>query len=217
MNCCQCQGIEDLFNEKTAARELADYRKKGPARTTRMLIDALKARGVEGRSLIDIGGGVGAIQHALLRSGAESALDIDASQAYINAARQEAARQGFADRARFWHGNFVDLAPQVEPADIVTLDRVLCCYPDVINMVKRSAERARWLYGVVYPRDTWIARAFIPLLNLIFKLQKSPFRTFIHPTRVVEDLLAQRGFRRVFAARTLVWQVIVYERQPGTV
>lgn len=212
MNCCQCQGIEDLFNEKSVQRELADYRKKGPSRTTRMLLDALKARGVQSRSLIDIGGGVGAIQHALLQAGADSALDVDASRAYINAARGEAARLGLADRTAFWHGNFVDLAPQIEPADIVTLDRVLCCFPDVENMVKHSAERAHRLYGLVYPRDTWLARAAVALMNGIFRLQGTKFRTYVHPSRWVEEMVTQSGLKRVFSGGTFIWQVIVYER-----
>ena len=212
MNCCQCQGIEDLFNEKSVQRELADYRKKGPSGTTRVLLGALEARGVRGRTLIDIGGGVGAIQHALLRAGAASALDVDASRAYINAARAESARLGYAERTAFWHGNFVDLAPQIEPADIVTLDRVLCCFPDVESMVKRSAERARRLYGLVYPRDTWLARAAVAVMNGFLRLQGSKFRTYVHPSQWVEEIVTQAGLKRVFTGGTFIWQVIVYER-----
>src|SRR6266498_2489628 len=98
MNCCQCQGLEEIFNEKTAVDELANYRKKGPAKTTRLLIDRIKGEGIQGMSLLDIGGGVGAIQHALLNAGAATATDVDASRAYLNAARQEAQRQGLDER-----------------------------------------------------------------------------------------------------------------------
>ena len=66
----QCQGMETFFDNKTAVGDLKAYRKKGPSKTTRMLIDALKAQGVEDMTLLDIGGGVGAIQHELLNSGA---------------------------------------------------------------------------------------------------------------------------------------------------
>ncbi|MBI2966094.1 MAG: hypothetical protein HYY34_07815 [Chloroflexi bacterium] len=74
MNCCQCQGIEQVFNAKVAARELRAYRKKGPRKTTRLLIDALKAEGVDGLTLLDIGGSIGKIQHELLDAGAARAL-----------------------------------------------------------------------------------------------------------------------------------------------
>ncbi len=69
MSCAQCQGIERMFDRRAAERELRQYRAAGPGGTTRLLIDALKAEGVAGLTLLDIGGGVGAIQHELLRAG----------------------------------------------------------------------------------------------------------------------------------------------------
>ncbi len=212
MDCCQCKGIEDLFNEKSVAKELSNYRQKGPDKTTRWLIQALKTEGVEDASLLDIGGGVGAIQHELLAAGAASATDVDASPAYISAAAQEAQRRGLADRVTFQHGNFVDIADELQPADIVTLDRVICCYHDMEKLVDRSAARARKLYGVVYPRDRWWAKLGVSALNFIFRLQKSPFRTFVHPTEAVEALISRYGFKRKFYRSTLVWQVVVYSR-----
>src|SRR5512138_2760858 len=98
MPACQCQGIEDLFNDRTVRNELRTYRRKGPEKSTRMLIEALQREGVQGATLLDIGGGLGALQHGLLASGASSAVDVDASQSYILAAREEAARRGLQDR-----------------------------------------------------------------------------------------------------------------------
>ena len=212
MNCCQCQGIEDLFNEKVAAKELAHYQAKGPDTTTRMLIEAIRSQGIEGLSLLDIGGGVGGIQHALLDAGVQSVVDVDASQAYLRAAQQEARRRGFSERIRFLHGNFVDLAGQIDSADIVTLDRVICCFPDMENMVRLSAARARKFYGLVYPRDTWWAKIGVTVLNVFFRLRKSPFRTFVHPTQGVEALVNRQGLRRRFTRQTLFWQVVLYAR-----
>ena len=48
MKCCQCQGIESQFNAKQAAKELKDYRRRGPRKSTRILIEALGAEGVKG-------------------------------------------------------------------------------------------------------------------------------------------------------------------------
>ena len=122
MTCCQCQGIEVQFNSREAAKKLADYQKNGPAGTTRILIAALKEAGVEGRTLLDIGGGIGAVQMELLKAGARGAASVEASTAYIEAARQEARRQGLQDRIQFHHGDFVELADGLPSADIVTLD-----------------------------------------------------------------------------------------------
>jgi hypothetical protein len=212
MNCCQCKGIEDLFDQKLVEKELKDYRSNGPEKTTRMMVGALKAENVQGLSLLDIGGGVGAVQHALIDAGVADAVDVDASQAYIHAARDEAKRRGILDKIRFWHGNFVEIAPQLEPVDIVTLDRVVCCYPDMENLVRLSAARAKKLYGLVYPRDAWWVKAGIYALNLFFRLRRSPFRTFVHPTQSVDALIRGQGLRPYFYRRTLVWQVVVYSR-----
>lgn len=210
MGCCQCQGIEDLFSEKYTSWELSRYRKKGPGKTTCMMIDALKEEGIQGLSLLDIGGGVGAIEHELLNAGVQNAIDVDASHAYIQAAREEAQRRGMADRVNFRHGNFVDLAAQIPLADIVTLDRVLCCYPDMQNLVSLSAAHARKLYCLVYPRDVWWVKIGAAVMNLIFQLRKSPFRFFPHPTREVEALINRYGLRRCYYRKTAIWQVAVY-------
>jgi len=212
MNCCQCQGIEDLFNDSLVNKELAQYRVKGPAKTTRWMIDAIKAEGVEGLHLLDIGGGVGAVQHALIEAGVKEATDIDASKAYLRAAKDEAKRRGIAERTRFFHGNFVEAASQIPPAEIVTLDRVVCCYPDMENLVGLSAARATKVYGLVYPRDAWWVKLGMAFLNTFFRLQRKPFRTFVHPTTVVDSIVRQQGLRRKFFRQTLVWQVVVYGR-----
>jgi SAM-dependent methyltransferase len=212
MNCCQCQGIEELFDDRTVAQELADYRAKGPAKTTRWLVDALKTAGVSGASLLDIGGGVGALQHALIAAGAKEAVDVDASKAYLKVARQEAERRGIASLVHFQHGNFVDIAPHISPADIVTLDRVVCCYPDMENLVGLSAARAKKLYGLVYPRDAWWVKIGIRVLNMFFRLKRSPFRTFVHPTQAVDAIVRSQGLQPRYYRQTLIWQVVVYAR-----
>jgi hypothetical protein len=213
MNCCQCQGIEDLFNSQLVAKELAEYRKKGAGKTTRLLAEALQAEGVQGASLLDIGGGVGVLQHTLIAAGVEQATDVDASQAYLRAAQEEAARRGIADRIHFQHGNFVELAPQIPVAEIVTLDRVVCCFPDMEHLVDLSAARASKLYGLVYPRDTWLARIGVWLINLPFRLQRKHFRVFVHSSKAVDAILSSHGLKRKFHRNTLVWQVMVYGRE----
>ena len=214
MSCSQCKGIEDLFNKENVARELEQYHKKGPSKTTSVLIQALKANGVQDLSLLDVGGGVGAIQHGLLAAGVRSATDVDASQAYLDAAQAEAKRRGFGDdRIKFLHGNFIDLAGQVPPADIVTLDRVICCYPDMENLVQLTAARAEKYYGLVYPRDVWWVKVGLRLLNLTLQLRKNPFRVFAHPTQGVEALVQASGMKKTFAYHTFIWQVAVFSRQ----
>ncbi len=212
MGSCQCRGIEELFNTKRVVKELKRYRKKGPRKTTRILIEAVRSRGVNGMTLLDIGGGLGAIQHDLLRAGAKNATSVDASTAYYEAAKEEAARQGHSDRVNFHYGDFVEVAPQVEEADIVTLDRVICCYDDMETLVALSSQRARRVYGLVYPRDSWWVKALHPFGNFVFWITRVPFRVFIYSRHAVDTIVRRNGFEEAFHERTPMWQVVVYAR-----
>ncbi len=212
MPTCQCQGIDAQFDRGHAASKLADYQKKGPADTTRILLGALKAAGIEGAALLDIGGGIGAIPIELLQAGAASAVSVEASTAYLETAQQEAQRRGLQDRIQFLHGDFVALAADVPAVEIVTLDRSLCCYPDMLALVGLSAARARQLYALVYPRDTWWMKAGIAALNVLQRLRGAAFRAYVHPTDAVEALLREHGLRRRFHRRSGFWQIAVFDR-----
>jgi len=212
MACKQCQGIERFFDQKEADKDLAAYRKKGPAATTQMLVDAITAQGVDGGSLLDIGGGVGAIQNELLGAGIKSAVSVDASTAYARVAEQEAERQGHADRISRHHGDFVDAAPNLDDADVVTLDRVICCYHDVQNLVGLSSQKAKRVYALVFPRENLLSKLGFGVFNMFFRLRRSLFRIFIHPTSVIESLIEANGLRRQSYHKTRLWQVVVYTR-----
>jgi hypothetical protein len=211
MDCCQ--GIEAKFDQKYVAKKLKKYRKEGPKKTTRQLIDALRAEGIDGMTLLDIGGGVGDIQHALLGLGVSHATDCEASAAYLEACRQEAERVGDADRIDHIQGDFVERAKDIAPVDIVTLDRVICCYADMHALVNLSAQKARRLYGVVFPLDRWWVRLGMMLYyNLRFWLQRSPMRNFVYPTEAVEAAIRSNGLQRRFHRVMGPWQVVLYAR-----
>jgi SAM-dependent methyltransferase len=213
VGCCQCRGAEAVFDQRMAKRDLWKYRKSGPGRTTRILIEALVAEGVKDATLLDIGGGVGAIPNALLDAGVREVTAVDASGAYLRAAREEARRQGHREQIAYHHGDFVELAPEIPAADLVTLDRAVCCYHDMEALVGASAERAERLYGLVYPRDTWWNRLGISLINFALRLWGSSFRVFVHAPPAVDRVIAGKGLERRFYRETLVWQVVVYARR----
>lgn len=211
MDCSSCDGLE-RETVRWAQEDLADYRRGKVAKTTPMLIRALKDVGVEGLGLLDIGGGVGVVQLELLQAGVRRATSVEASSAYLEVAKEEAAKAGIESRITYVHGDFVALADGIPEADIVTLDRVICCYPDVENLVSRSAAKARQVYGLVFPRDVWWMRLFLQFENLGFRLKGSAFRAFVHPTELVDRLVRAAGLREVYHHNTLSWQVVVYQR-----
>ena len=155
---------------------------------------------------------MGAIQHELLRAGAEKATSVDASTAYIEASKQEAGNQGHEERVTYHHGDFIDIAPSLDPADIVTLDRVICCYHDAQKLVEQSSRLATELYGLVYPRGNLVSKVAFRCFNFMMWLRRSPFRIFIHSDEVIDGVVRANGLQRRFYRKTLVWQIMVYGR-----
>jgi 2-polyprenyl-3-methyl-5-hydroxy-6-metoxy-1,4-benzoquinol methylase len=213
MSAC-CQGVDEIFGERTAEHDLRRYRKRGVKRSTRVLLDALRREGIEGATLLDIGGGIGAIQQELIAAGAGRATAVEASAAYLRAARDEAERRGTADRVRYQEGDFAAIADRVEPADVVTLDRVICCYPDMESLVGRSADHARRAYGLVFPRDRWWVRLGFRAANAGMWAARRAFRAHIHRTSAVDAVARSRGLTPKLRRRVgPVWQVAVYVRE----
>ncbi len=213
MACGHCLGIEKVFDHSLAEKDLERYRRNGPSKTTRILIDAIREAGIGGMTLLDIGGGVGVIRHELLNAGLSSAISVEGSLASLEAAKQEGERQGHKDQSGYLHGDFVDLANEIPPVNIVTLDKVICCYPDMQQLVQLSAERAGKIYGVVYPIDAWWMKVGVRLHNLVRKWQRNPFRAYIHPTRAIESLIQKSGLKPYFTKKSFPWYIAVYHRQ----
>jgi SAM-dependent methyltransferase len=213
VSCAQCEGIRDQFGHDIARRELRRFLRWGPRKSTRLLLQAIGPE-VAGSSVLDVGGGVGVIHHELLDQGARSATQVDASPAYITVSRGEAIRRGHGDRVAYVEGDFVELAPTLPPADVVTLDRVICCYPDMPALVSRSAALAERVYAVVYPRANWFMRLGTRLANTWLRFRRSSFRVFIHSPTAIDDIVRAEGFARRYAGRTLLWEAVVFERRP---
>lgn len=210
--CCD----EDLallgYDGRDAERNLAKWRSGGLHPATQELIDVIRAEGVEGAVLLDIGAGVGAVHVTLLEAGAASAVDVDASREYLAIARAEAERRGVADRVEYRYGDVVELAADLPPADIVTLDSVICCYPYLPAILGAALRPGPRLVGLTYPRDVWWMRAFMRLFNLAHILRRSPARYFIYHHAQVNRLIAEAGFMNAHEGGTRGWRVVLYRR-----
>jgi len=159
---CSCdygQSADRQFTVDKAAKELAAYRDGRVGRTTRLLRRSVIEHAKYSRSLLDIGGGVGALTFELLEHGVSEAVIVDASNAYVAAARDEAARRHHVDNVEVIHGDFVALAPTLAQADVVTLDRVVCCYPSFEPLLRDAARLARHTIAFSYPKNRWYVKA----------------------------------------------------------
>jgi len=215
MSCC-CSSIgaaaERQFGEKRATKDLAQYRTKGPGSTARLLLAGIAKAGPPRGRLLDVGSGIGALTFELLDLGMTSAVGVDLSAAYVAAAAGEAARRGRSDSMRFVQADFLDVASDVQTADVLVLDRVVCCYPACERLLAASLQRAERCVGISYPRDLWYVRAWVGIQNLARQLRGNPFRTFVHSVSVMDTQICRAGFAPLSRSCTRAWCADVYVR-----
>ncbi len=213
MTCQHCCGAESIFDKKNAEKNYRRYKRKGPNKTTRALLRDLEQFDLTGKTLLDIGGGIGVIQHELIRKGVKKTLDVDASSSYIAQNKQLMKENGTEDKMSFIYADFVDVHDKVEAQDIVTLERVVCCYPDFRALITDSTNKANEYYGIIYPLDTPLSRLLIRLTHIYFWFKKNPFRTFVHPETEMQQLIMDQGFEAVHIQRVFPWKVALYKRK----
>jgi magnesium-protoporphyrin O-methyltransferase len=215
--CCTAfdEAATSQFDASVARRDVEAYRRRGPDKPTRLLRDAVVAAGSSHATVLDIGGGIGALSLELLGAGASRATLVDASAAYLNGARDEAARRNRAGQLEIVSGDFVALAPTLPRADIVTMNRVVCCYPDFQALLTSALDHAERVFAFSYPKDRWAVRAFVGCVNAMRSLTGRAFRAFIHDEAAMRALVERHGFRRDSRHDTFIWHVEVWSRQSG--
>ncbi len=216
MNCCSPNGLDEMFNESAVRKDLKSYRKKGLDRRARRLVDFLSQQDISEATLLEIGGGIGALHLELMKAGAAKAVGVDASSAYVKAATSLAQSMGYGDAVEYHVGDFAEREQDIPGADIVLLDRVICCYPDMKALVTASGRHAQRICALTYPRRTWPIRAGVSLTNFVMAVFRRRFRTFVHHPQEVAATLASQGFSRIFEATAgfgRIWEIAVYQRQ----
>lgn len=212
MTCPHCVAAGEFFGHRQAARELRRFRKRGPSGSTRRLLDALSTEALPGARVLDIGAGVGAVHLSLLENGAAHAHHVDASPAYQAVSAEEADRRDLRDRVTYVPGDYLDLADDLPESDVVCLDRVLCCYPDMPTLVSTSARAAGRLYGVVFPADRRWIRGLIRVANLWMALTRSAFRAYGHAEEGIRRAAEEAGLHQIHRSRVGIWQILVFRR-----
>jgi 16S rRNA G966 N2-methylase RsmD len=210
--CCNPRGCDRFFDDRFARRMAKRYRKRGVDKTARRMVEFLAGRGVEGASVLEIGGGVGEIQLELLARGAARTTNLELSDGYdAEAARlaREAGVEARVERRR--HDIAVDPGA-VEPVDVVVLHRVVCCYPDYERLLGAAADHARRLLVFSHPPRNPVSRAIVAAQNLGFRAMGREFRTFAHPPRAMLGVLERHGLRQTFSHRGFPWLVAGLER-----
>jgi len=210
--CCPSRDYHRFFNQRFARRLANRYTKRGLDPTAQTMVQFLQAAGVEGASVLEIGGGIGEIEIELLQAGAARSQNLELSSAYQQQARALAAQAGVQERIDWRLHDLAQDPGAVAPADLVVLHRVVCCYPDYARLLAAAADHARRALVFSYPRRNAVSRAFRGVFNLVMRLTRSRFRSFAHPPGAMLAVLEDHGLRRTFQRHSLIWQVAGLER-----
>jgi tRNA1(Val) A37 N6-methylase TrmN6 len=213
---CSCSSVITStarhFDAQRVRKELAAYRRAGPGPTMQGLLRQLSALEPPPASVLEIGSGIGALSLELLQAGVQHATCVDMSAAALAANVEEAHRRGVDDRITRVEADFVAIAPTLPSADLVVLDRVVCCYPAYVPLLEQATDHSHHLLAMSYPRDRWWVRLALWVENASWRLRGDRFRVFVHPPAAMVELLRGRGFRRVREAATFAWQMELYVR-----
>ncbi len=212
-SCCYPDEYGRLFNGTEAARAARRYRRRGLVGSARDLAQALRTRGIEGLTVLEAGGGVGAIQAELLAAGAARAVNVELSPEWEGAAADLFADLGMSGRVERRLGDFVDEAEALSPADVVILHRVVCCYPSWERLLAAGISHARQLLALTFPVDRWPVRTVIGFGNVWMRLRRRSFRAFVHSPEAMMATAAEAGFVPGYDRSGRVWRTVVLERR----
>lgn len=212
MNCCAANGTNKFFN-KYASQYEKYFRKKGLHKEQKYLAEGIRTCGLADAELLEIGCGVGGLHLSLLKEGAARATGFDISERMIATAERLSREMGLANRTHYWHGDFVELHENAPHVDVTMLDKVLCCYEDLQELLSRSLAKTRHVYAVSYPRDRLWARLFLKAGIICCKIFRISFHPYYHSPREVVQQITGAGFEISYERHTVMWAVQVFKRK----
>jgi 2-polyprenyl-3-methyl-5-hydroxy-6-metoxy-1,4-benzoquinol methylase len=203
--CCNPIDYRRLFSRKYASRDARRYRQRGLGTTSRALVEL--AGDVTDATVLDVGGGIGAIELELLAAGAARATNVELSGGYEEAASALLSERGLSGRVDRRVADFVSEGDAVEPHDLVVLHRVICCYPDVDALMGAAAEHARRRLVLTYPQEHLLMRLGLRVINLWLRVSGCGFRTYVHPVARILGAAEADGLRLVRRERQgFLWE-----------
>jgi hypothetical protein len=210
-SCCRPESYGAFFTEKGAQRALRRYRRRGLDKLSSRIAGVVREHGVRDATVLEVGGGIGALEVELIEAGAERATNVELSPEYEEAAAELARERGVEQRIERRIGDFV-VETDLPDADAVVMNRVVCCYPDYEGLVGAAADRTRRLLVLSFPRERALVRTAFGLMNLWLRLMRNDFRGFVHPVRAMLEVAEGRGLTPVLVRRGFFWQVAALER-----
>lgn len=211
-----CQNVNDLdntFGEKEALKDAEHYLRHGLNRRNKKLIAPMLAWRGAPLEVLEIGCGAGMLHHELLRRGIASfARGVDAASGQLTAAKRNAEQLGLMERTAYFKRDFAQSPEEFASADIVLLDRVVCCYPYLEQLFSNAAQRTRRFLAVSLPIDPWWAKAAFVVLDKVLTLFGSGYHPYLHSHAALKALACAAGLSLTHTDREFIWQIYVFER-----
>lgn len=200
-----------------ATAQRAHDRETVDAISTRLLAE-IDAVGLDGRTVLDVGCGAGDLALGALARGATRSTGIDLGHGAIDEARRLAEARGLADRSSFSVGDG-SKAP-LPTSDVVVLNRVACCYPDIDRLLTNTLSAAVHVYAFTAPVDRGLIGLGLRLVsrigNIWFAVRRRRYRgyrTYVHDVAAIDARVRAEGFEPVVRGRRrVVWELAVYTR-----
>jgi len=211
-DCCTPKGYRQIFSERGAQRQARGYRRQGLDGTSRQIVDLLKERGVEGLTLLEVGGGIGAIQIELLKAGLASAVSVELTPSYEESAAELLREAGLQARVERKVMDFVHAAAEVGAADIVVMNRVVCCYPDLPRLEGAAAAHARQMLVMSFPKERWWSRVVVWMANIGMAMTRREFRIFLHSVAQIAAIGESNGLKRSPTRAGIFWEIAMMQR-----
>ena len=211
-SCCDPEGYDDVFGERFARRTARRYRRRGLPRLASRLVSFVESRGLDGATVLEVGGGSGDVQVELLKRGAARSTSLELSGSYDAEARALLEETGLTGRVTRRVLDIATHPDEVEVADVVVLHRVVCCYPDYVRLLGAAGSRAGRLLVLSHPADNAFTRLAIGLENFTRWLRRDSFRAFVHPPARMLEVLADAGLRPTYRWQGIGWVVVGLER-----
>ena len=211
-SCCRGAPCEEMFNPRQARRSLNRYRRKGLGDLERQMLQAAASGGLDGARVLEIGGGIGALQIELLEAGAGQGVVVELASAYEPYALELARERGLGDRVSFRVEDVLDSPDSVDQADVVVLNRVVCCSPDGIRLAGVAARLATRTLVFSFPRDRLLVKAGLALVNGSLRLLGRSFRVFVHAPSSLVAAAEAEGLRPLESGRGFLWEFVALQR-----
>jgi hypothetical protein len=201
-----------MFTAKEARKVLRRYRKKGLNKLERQMVASVPTDTRHGARVLEIGGGIGTIQAELLAGGADRGEIIELVSAYGPYAQELARDKGIENRSTFRVADVLDSPDTIAHADVVVLNRVVCCSPDGVRLAGAAARLAGSMLLLSYPRDRVLIRIGGRLLNFVLRIMKRSFRVFLHPRESLYAAAQAEGLVVAETGQAFAWEFAAFRR-----